>query len=442
MNAEPDDEPLLGGQGNSAPRDRYNVVYIIFYLLGLGSLLPWNFFITAKGYFQYKLRNTTLPADVDYNDPKFETEHQIMFETYMAMAAQIPNLIFNFKTALLVRKISLKKRMVGSMVFIIAVFVITSVFTKINSDKWQLAFFAFTMVEIVLLNGASAVFCASTFGLSGMFPTRYIQATMTGQGMGGTFAALVNILAISSRMKVVDSALAFFLCAVVTSVLTLCGYIALYFINFSRFYLVEQAEFITEIINSDDSLERKTHHGCTYFIKIFKKIWMDGLGEFITFFVTLACFPAICSSIFSMNRDKSSIWSDEYFIPVVCFLLFNIGDWAGRIVAGWIHWPGPRSKGLLLFVCLLRIGFIPLLMYCNAQPRSHSEVFFTSDVYPVVFILLLGLTNGQLSTVCMMYGPRRVAPDHAETAGAMMSLFLTLGLTFGSLLSMLLMKLL
>ena len=31
-----------------APRDPWNIAYIIFYWLGMGSLLPWNFFISGK----------------------------------------------------------------------------------------------------------------------------------------------------------------------------------------------------------------------------------------------------------------------------------------------------------------------------------------------------------------------------------------------------------
>ena len=50
--------------------------------------------------------------------------------------------------------------------------------------------------------------------------------------------------------------------------------------------------------------------------------------------------------------------------------------------------------------------FIPLLMLCNAQPRSTDDVVFQSDIFPVVFIVLLGLTNGHLSTLSMMYGAR------------------------------------
>ncbi|XP_075932617.1 uncharacterized protein slc29a3 isoform X2 [Anarhichas minor] len=42
-----------------SPDDSYCLVYIIFFLMGIGSLLPWNFFITAKHYWLYKLSNNT-----------------------------------------------------------------------------------------------------------------------------------------------------------------------------------------------------------------------------------------------------------------------------------------------------------------------------------------------------------------------------------------------
>jgi hypothetical protein len=29
------------------PKDPYNLVYIIFYCLGIGTLLPWNFFLAG-----------------------------------------------------------------------------------------------------------------------------------------------------------------------------------------------------------------------------------------------------------------------------------------------------------------------------------------------------------------------------------------------------------
>lgn len=47
------------------PEDSYFLVYIIFFLMGIGSLLPWNFFITAKQYWLYKLNNNSHDSDVD-----------------------------------------------------------------------------------------------------------------------------------------------------------------------------------------------------------------------------------------------------------------------------------------------------------------------------------------------------------------------------------------
>ncbi|RXN27624.1 equilibrative nucleoside transporter 3 [Labeo rohita] len=44
------------------PEDSFNLVYIIFFLMGIGSLLPWNVFITAKQYWLYKLSNNSSPT--------------------------------------------------------------------------------------------------------------------------------------------------------------------------------------------------------------------------------------------------------------------------------------------------------------------------------------------------------------------------------------------
>lgn len=46
---------------NMIPNDRFNYNYIVFYILGMTTLLPWNFFVTAEDVSNkniISLRNT------------------------------------------------------------------------------------------------------------------------------------------------------------------------------------------------------------------------------------------------------------------------------------------------------------------------------------------------------------------------------------------------
>lgn len=70
--------------------------------------------------------------------------------------------------------------------------------------------------------------------------------------------------------------------------------------------------------------------------KVFRIIWPLGLSVMFTFMVTLAVFPAVCVKIVS-NSDND-MWSGTYFQPVLTFLLFNVGDYVGRQLAGSVLW--------------------------------------------------------------------------------------------------------
>lgn len=43
-----DDTQQLFKASNTVPNDRFGFTYMIFYLLGTTTLLPWNFFVTAE----------------------------------------------------------------------------------------------------------------------------------------------------------------------------------------------------------------------------------------------------------------------------------------------------------------------------------------------------------------------------------------------------------
>lgn len=168
-----------------------------------------------------------------------------------------------------------------------------------------------------------------------------------------------------------------------------------------------------------------------------------GLGFCILylFFITSLVFPAISTNIESVDKGSGSLWTTKFFIPLTTFLLFNFADLCGRQVTAWIQVPGPRSK-VLPGLVLLRTCLLPLFIFCNYQPRIHLHtVVFQSDLYPVLFTSLLGLSNGYLSTLALMYGPKIVPRELAEATGVVMSFYVCLGLVLGSACSALLVHL-
>ncbi|XP_010122364.1 PREDICTED: equilibrative nucleoside transporter 3-like, partial [Chlamydotis macqueenii] len=174
---------------------------------------------------------------------------------------------------------------------------------------------------------------------------------------------------------------------------------------------------------------------------ILQKTALLGFCLFYVFFVSIIIFPSLSSNIESVSKSSGSLWSTKYFAPLTSFLLYNFADWCGRQITAWIQVPGPKSK-LLPALVLLRTVFLPLFILSNYQPRAHiQKVVFNRDLYPVVFTVLVGLSNGYLGTLVMVYGPKIVPKELAEAAGVVMTFYLVLGLAVGSACSVLIVHL-
>lgn len=430
----------------SPPKDKFQFVYLIFYLMGIGSLLPWNFFITANDYFMYKLRNTTT------NSIEPTTDQQKDFESDLAVAATIPNVLFNIFTVIIVKYLHQKYRISLSFLFIAILLFITIIFVNVNSDDYQNTFFIIVMITIVLLSASSSVLTASVFGLASIMPVNYIAAVMNGQALGGTIAALAHIFSIAAsgsesvdKNSIILSANIFFASALTITVIALVGYACLFFLKFSQFYMLNDACQTIESADDYDESEVDTKESKS-FMYVLKRIWRWGLASYLIFLVTLSCFPGIASLIKPVNEAKIVPWFRPFFTPTVCFLCFNAADLSGRIVASKFQLLKLHYSNLALLLACLRICFIPLLMQCNTVPSGHlpsintSIALFNNNITPVVLITLLGFTNGYLGNLCMMYGPQLVSAAESERAGTIMSLFLTLGLASGSVISLILVK--
>ncbi|KAK7902201.1 hypothetical protein WMY93_018970 [Mugilogobius chulae] len=413
------------------PKDSYNLVYIIFFLLGIGSLLPWNFFITAKLYWLYKLSNHSLPHKPD-------DEHSDLsdyFESYLSIASTVPSVLCLILNYVFVNRLSSKARILTSLVVILLVFVVTTVLVKVDMSNCTMEFFVGTLASVAIVSGASNVFSGSVFGITGHFPMKISQALISGQAMGGTLSALASIIDLAAVNDVTDSALAYFLTADVFILLCITTYLLLPKLEYSRHYMLA-AECSSSVVNNEAG-GRAKNISTPPLTPILRKTWVLGLSVFYVFCISITIFPAVSSGIQSVHRDSGSPWTTTYFTPLTSFLLYNVADFCGRQATAWLQVPGPTSRVLPALV-LCRTVLVPLLMFCNYQPRDHLHtVWFTHDAYPIVFNSLLGLSNGYLGTLPMIYGPKVVSRDLAEATGVVMSFFLMFGLAVGSAFSVL-----
>uniref|UniRef100_A0A3Q0S6S3 Solute carrier family 29 member 2 n=1 Tax=Amphilophus citrinellus TaxID=61819 RepID=A0A3Q0S6S3_AMPCI len=206
-------------QQRDVPQDRYYFVGIIFFILGLGTLLPWNFFMTASLYFQGRL-NTT-----GWSNGTVIIGKEYYFNNWMTLLSQLPLLLFTLLNSFLYQRISEMMRIAGSLVFILLLFILTAVLVKVPMKEDR--FFSVTMATIWFINSFGAVLQGSLFGLVGMLPQKYSSIFMSGQGLAGTFAAIAMLLAIASDTDSETAALGYFITPCVGTLVTLISYLLL-----------------------------------------------------------------------------------------------------------------------------------------------------------------------------------------------------------------------
>ena len=124
---------------------------------------------------------------------------------------------------------------------------------------------------------------------------------------------------------------------------------------------------------------------------------------FYNFVVTFAMFPGVVASVVSIHHG--SMFYDKIFVSIMCFLVFNVGDFIGRTLCEFLSWPKVTSRFFTLF-CLLRTLFIPAFLMCNIQPHVKFLPNIFSDFWYLTFMLMFSISNGYFITKLMIFTPR------------------------------------
>lgn len=351
-------------------------------------------------------------------------------------------------------RISLKLRMVGSIVIILILFVITTAFVKINTDQYQDIFLEFTLTTVFIVNIFSAILSGGLFGIAGMFSSEYISAVMSGQALGGVFTALAEVVSITFTTAATASAFIYFLVGTMWLVASLVLYLLVSKTFFFKFHINQshmKASTTNFSINADSSplsspavtattmASINRHYLQPEWNKIYSKIWLHGFSVWLVFVTTLSVYPAITVLVTSTGKGHHHKWNDVYYLPVINYLLFNTGDYIGRILSGWILRPKNNPK-LVALLSILRIGFVPAFLLCNITQKHPLPILIHSDLIFILLMTFFAISNGYIANISLIYAPSVVQEHEKEMTSSMMAAFMGVGLTIGSAISFVLIQ--
>lgn len=458
QHVEDDEEPLLEitppQSSSSSPISSPNstrrpILISVFFLLGVGSLVPWNFLITPKDYWLEKLRSSNQTSSDDLN------ELQKFWESSLSIAAMLPNTIFASLTCFGWLRGSVKTRILVALMVIVMCLVFNNVFVYINTNsQLQSIFFISTLLSVVVINSAGAVLMTSISGLCAMFGEDFMNANLIGQAIAGIMAASGNIVSLYAIENVKTSAFIFFDLAIF--IVIVCAISFRWLIGTNEYKTVaenlehlENIEDLEDLIddlgdaeNFSENLTEKIEAGeiassnlnLETIKSCFKLIPHSCFQITFTFFITIALFPAVSSDIKPNYRENCKLWK-----PIFVFLFFNIADCVGRLLASkfsLVNYSSASKHVQLTMMSIFRLIFLILIPLCNIQPRGNIPVVIDSEATFVVLLIMLGISNGYVSTVCITNGLDRLSKESGgrlmEAGGALVGFFISLGLFSGA----------
>ncbi|KGG51468.1 hypothetical protein DI09_34p190 [Mitosporidium daphniae] len=163
--------------------------------------------------------------------------------------------------------------------------------------------------------------------------------------------------------------------------------------------------------------------------------------NFIVCFQTMFLFPSWPQMTKSTDPSYSEPVNGQFF-TIFVLLLFNVGDWFGRIIlsfpAMFIH-----VDRLLFLVSLLRFLHVPLYLFGNVDFGGHHlnplPKLLASDYIVMANTLLFGVSSGYLTTLFLIEAPNRVSNNLFKIRVSFyMLLGLVLSVALGSIASLVL----
>jgi len=357
-----------------------------------------NFYFNADSYWKFKFRDTNLSAETWQEAPL--NNLQLFWGSHISIVSMSPNFLLLLVNVLVGHKLPIRPRIVVPLILNLFLFILSALFTKVDTDSWQVGFYSLTLGFALLFNMSDSVFQGAFSSVIGRFPSRYMGGMMQGQAFGGVLSSGCSVLLLVTGLDQTNVALVYFLIASVYLLLSLLLYL---WISRHPFYRQYADQRITPGEKSEISGDKANIK------EVSLKVWLPALTVLLVYLVTLGIYPSLPA--LADTKTSNSTWK-RYYRPVGVFLLYNCLDLVGRTLATLFP-PIPNKVALLLAIA--RIGFIPLFLMCNLAPenRSVTDVLFPSDAAFLTIHALFSVSSGFLTNTAMIAGPKQVPQNRS-----------------------------
>ncbi|XP_030760929.1 equilibrative nucleoside transporter 3-like [Sitophilus oryzae] len=379
----------------NGPEDKHRIVQCIMFVMGIIHLLPFTFFITANEYWMYKFRNVTSNS-TDAND---RTYLQANFASLNHLISVGPSTVFSFFVIFLGHKIETRTRIIVALVVNSLVFVVETTFVKINTDDWQVGFFALTVTLMLVLSCSMTFSSSANMTVVSKFPDEYMKMYMIGEGIAGLFSALLRLLSIAVAPSTEGAALIYFVTG--TTIMTVSSFL---------FYLSTHTDFFKYYTKDMKEDTKRRIPRLSEFVDVLRYTWPLLILSVVGILIPQG---SITNLIVSEYYGTDNVWGTKYFITVITYLLNSVCGIAGRLL--FYVCEIDLSFPLLYVVSLGReIIFTPLLALCNAKPRHHLPVIFGHDWQYAIIAGTQSFTGGYFMNISYLKNLRIVPPEKLE----------------------------
>ncbi len=423
--------------------------FVTFLFVGIGLLWPWNNILSATLYFQNNLSQST-------------TIYAKIFTSSMMTISTVTSLFFNIYLSN--RQHSYNQRVTRGLIWQISTFIALTLLSFITTTVKDIPMWL-TFALIMCLVGVSAISTALTqngiMAIANVFGSQFSQSVMLGQAVAGVlpsivlfFVALINKGGNSEDNEDETMNSGGILFYFMTTAFVCLASIGLYRVtNINdmlmsmtsdlEYALTEDHALISPPTQSSNTVEEEEEieeagnlllplkESTVPLPLLYEKLKYLVLSIFSTFVVTLI-FPVFAATV----RVSKLPLANTQYIPLV-FTVWNIGDLYGRVLADLPVFRHQKFTPKMTFIySLSRIICIPFFFYFTVKSITQHAHSLWLDCFYIILQFIFGVTNGHVISISFMKVPEQLDTDEEkEAAGGLTSVFVSVGLAVGSLVS-------